>query len=265
MKVFFKPKVYLIMRPQLDMAEVARFLAHDMDGQEWTRLEPTTPGEMGCEFIGRMCYNSFGERQGRKSTKDYIANLLDHGHGSVLEHANWSFLVTRCTRGYTHQMVRHRAGFSYSQESTHFVEYDPKSARASLPGFDTGLADQAAEQCRAIAAAVDAYAQALAHVKAHFKDCKDLAAHARKKAACGTARALLPNAVESKLGFTANARALRHFLELRGADDNVPEIRMVAAEVIEIMRREAPTVFADFVAYKASDGFVALTSRYRKV
>src|SRR5438270_235547 len=68
------------------------------------------------------CYLAFGSKQGRRSNADYIGNILEQRHGSVLEHAVWSFLITGVSRALTHELIRHRAGFGYSQESQRYVD-----------------------------------------------------------------------------------------------------------------------------------------------
>jgi thymidylate synthase (FAD) len=124
--------------------------------------------------------------------------------------------------------VRHRAGFAFSQESNHFIEYG-EGARFSLPGVENS--ELAEDGLRAMIAALESYQLVVRELGG------------KKKERCGTARSLLPSGLESRLVFTGNLRALRHFCELRGAEDNVVEIRDVAAQVTDLMRFEAPTVF----------------------
>lgn len=258
MKFFFEPKVYLIARPSLVIDDINKFLLDEELGDWAHGDDPVCEGAELCEFMGRLCYRSFGAKQGRTGNTSYIKNIIAQGHGSVLEHANWSFVVARCGRGYTHQQVRHRAGWAYSQESTHFIEYEPDSARAALAGMDALMDYNELESAKvAVEAGLAAYVRALAPLRDSISKGK-LSPRKAKKAKCGIARNLLPTGIESMLGFTANARALRWFLTLRGADDNVVEIRMVAAQVLEHMRREAPVLFDDFETYEADDGFVAL-------
>jgi thymidylate synthase (FAD) len=68
------------------------------------------------------------------------------------------------------------------------------------------------------------------------------------------ARSVLPNATETKIAMTANARALRHFLKVRGAIPGDVEMRLVASELLAIMRNEAPSLFFDFRVDKFEDG-----------
>jgi thymidylate synthase (FAD) len=76
---------------------------------------------------------------------------------------------------------------------------------------------------------------------------------------------VLPNATETKIFVTANARALRHFIELRGTRDADVEIRAVAVQMLEILREKAPNLFGDFTITTAPDGTQVVTTPHRKV
>jgi thymidylate synthase (FAD) len=274
MKVHYRPRVILVARPALVPEGVRELMAeygHESKAAvsaAWRRgPDDESDGDGLAELMGRLCYGSFGRAQGRVGAAEYMANILAQGHGSVMEHANWSFVVTRASRGYTHQMVRHRAGFAFSQESQHFIRYTP--AEGGEPGAPeaaaciTGLREGSREAAVAIQAcsdAVDAYARLWALVRQSFPEDAKV-----KKLVSGTARGLLPGAMESRLGFTANARALRHFCELRGQPDNVLDIRLVACDVACIMRSEAPAMFQDVEVGPWEDGEPFVVSSRRKV
>lgn len=249
MKIYREPRVYCVARPQLDWSGITQFFQDEYGSsvkEAWVRGSNDQDSESLCELMGRLCYGSFGAKQGRMGATTYLQHILAEGHGSILEHANWSFIVTRASRGFTHQMVRHRAGFGYSQESTHFIKYE--DAAVCLPDMPQEYLDQAQHS---LSAALQAYIDIWDKLEG------------KKKSKCAAARGLLPTALEAKLGFTANARALRHFIELRGAEANVPEIRLVAAKVLKAI---GPNVlFADFQVTIAADGFPVLTSKWRKV
>jgi len=87
----------------------------------------------------------------------------------------------------------------------------------------------------------------------------------RRKLVRQTARSVLPNATETKILITANARALRHFIEMRAAEGADREIRVLAVKVLELMQREAPNIFFDFEVYTADDGAPAARPAYSKV
>jgi thymidylate synthase (FAD) len=259
MRIVYSPEVYLICRPKIDWGAVEDFLCLEHGGANWKHTSDSD-GDLIAEFMGRMCYGSFGGKQGRTDSHEYLANVMSHGHGSVLEHATYSFVVSACSRGYTHQMVRHRAGFAFSQESTHFIKYD-NDCTMCMPGCHDMDPAQLSMAGSAFRDAVVAYSDMMGALEAQFAG----TAHGKKKALCGTARNMLPIALQSRLGFTANCRALRHFIELRGAPENTVEIRMVAAQVAEFMRVEAQCIFPDVVIYTAEDGFPAVRTTWRKV
>jgi len=125
------PTVHLIARPQLDLDGMRAYLA-DVGGESWLdrRLgedEPASPGEMLVEFGGRACYRSWepglnpNVTRVRTDRMEYFANILRSAHGSVLEHANYSFALRDVSRVFTHELVRHRAGSAFSQESLRYV------------------------------------------------------------------------------------------------------------------------------------------------
>ena len=263
MKVHLAPKVILVTRPSIDWDGVDELLAEYGEDATWRRGDSDAEAESIPELMGRLCYGSWGSRQGRIGARDYLANILSSGHGSVLEHANWSFVVVRASRGHSAQLARHRSGFAHSVESTHFIRYglaDAKGAQEAAfcaAGIPVGLMQDAAS---AFADAIEAYNQIFDALRRDFPD-----GFAGKKATCGAVRALLPNGLEAKHGFTANARALRHFCELRGNEDNVLEIRLVAAQVAAIMMREAPAIFQDFKIEAGNDGHPVVHSEHVKV
>ena len=87
----------------------------------------------------------------------------------------------------------------------------------------------------------------------------------KRKKAREAARSVLPNATETKIFMSANARALRHFVEYRGAPDAEPEIRKVAIALLEIMRKEAPNLFGDYETKSLYDGSFSASGEHKKV
>ena len=268
MKVFTDPKVYLIAEPKINWEGVRQFLG-DMDNyskktvnEAW--IEGTKPSwhsdhsdaDLLPEFCGRMCYCSFGERQGRTSNQAYLENIIKSGHGSVLEHANFTFLITQCSRGFTHEMVRHRAGFAYSQESTHYIDYNEENGRIVLDvrlegsGGFVGLGHAMEEVSKK---ALQVYEEVYQSLKSKGY---------KKKEACSMARQVLPIGIEAKIAFTANIRAIRHFCLTRGNLENVLEIRKVAVEVFKIMLDKAPNSMQGLSLYIGEDGVLAIRADF---
>lgn len=261
MKVHDAPLVILLARPSINWSGVHTFLA-EYDAT-WQRGPQDGDGESLPELAGRACYGSFGNRQGRVGAADYLSHVIEAGHGSVLEHAQWTFAVCRASRGFTHQMVRHRAGFAFSQESQHFIKYGvegeagAQEAAICVTGIPEELRSTAEDGC---CEAVRYYEALWASLRATFPGDAKV-----KKIVSGASRGLLPGAMESRLVFSANARALRHVIELRGNEDNTLEIRLVAVQLARILKVEAPAIFADFTEITGADGHPVMSCKWRKV
>jgi thymidylate synthase (FAD) len=86
----------------------------------------------------------------------------------------------------------------------------------------------------------------------------------RRKLVREAARSVLPNATETIIFCSANARALRHFIELRGSEGADVEIRKVALQVLRIMQREAPTLFGDYEIVR-ENGTEVTRTQFQKV
>jgi thymidylate synthase (FAD) len=87
----------------------------------------------------------------------------------------------------------------------------------------------------------------------------------RRKAARQAARSVLPNATETKIFVTANARALRHFLEMRGSAFAEPEIRKLANKLLDVLQADSPNLFGDYTKVPLPDGTFEITTPFKKV
>jgi len=193
--------------------------------------------------------------------RTYLGHILEVGHGSVLEHGVWNFLFTGVSRSLTHELVRHRAGWGFSQLSQRYVdesvaEYVEPDCIADDPELHRLWLD-------AIAHSHQAYMKLVEGLQERFKDEPDRTL--RRKLARQAARSVLPNATETKIFVTANARALRHFIELRGSRHAETEIRKLAVAVLKIMQAEAPNLFGDYQLVPLPDGTFEAVTEHRKV
>jgi thymidylate synthase (FAD) len=253
-----EPKVYLLGRQVIDEEALAAFLA-DHNVSHWT-TDTDIAAEKLIETAGRVCYLSFAKpRPG--GNQAYIRHLLEVGHGSVLEHAVFNLLITGVSRSLTHELVRHRAGFGYSQLSQRFV--DESECAFVEPDVIADDPDMHRIWLQAIRASQVAYRELADLLAEKFKDDGDRTA--RRKKAREAARSVLPNATETKIFVTANARALRHFVEMRGDAAADVEIRRLAVAVLELLKREAPNLFCDYTLVAAPDGSQAVSTPHRKV
>jgi thymidylate synthase (FAD) len=87
----------------------------------------------------------------------------------------------------------------------------------------------------------------------------------RRKTARQAARSVLPNATETKIFVTANARALRHFMEQRGSSFAEPEIRKLAAKILDVLQKDSPNLFGDYQKVALPDGTFELVTQFKKV
>ena len=239
-------EVYVIGRPSFDTNEMSRFLSNE--SAQWLPTT-TSDAENLVEVAGRVCYMSYGK--GRKTNREFLENIMTSGHGSVLEHASWTLLITGVSRSLTHELVRHRH-LSYSQLSQRYVDETDVSYVIPAPiietGFDTWI--------RLITAAKTAYTILEGALKRNNKE----NGTNEIKAARQAARSVLPNATETKIVVSGNARAWRHFIETRGSVYAEPEIRALAIKILAALEGDAPVIFGD---YDASSGCVV--GKYRKV
>jgi thymidylate synthase (FAD) len=197
----------------------------------------------------------------KRSTREYLENIKRQGHGSVLEHAAYSVLIEGVSRSLTHELIRHRAGFGYSQLSQRYV--DESQAAFVVPpavigdeGLEAAWRAQMEEAQRMYVSLVEKLMERYGWVpdKVH-----------RRKMAREAARSVLPNATETKIVATANARAWRTMLELRASEGAELEIRRFAVAALRLLQAEAPAFFSDFEIYVAPDRREAARVNYHKV
>ncbi len=249
-RLYHEPIISVLARPT--------FAAPEHLGVAW--MGDSTDGERLAEFAGRLCYMSQHNPAGR-STRDYLENIKKQGHGSVLEHANYSILLEGVSRSLTHELVRHRAGFAYSQLSQRYV--DESDAAFVVPPAIVG--DEALEGAwrSQIEGAQASYVALVAQLMERYGWVADKV-H-RRKMAREAARGVLPNSTETKIVVTGNARAWRTMLELRSSEGAELEIRRAAVAILRVLQAEAPAFFSDFEIYVADDRREAARIGYHKV
>jgi thymidylate synthase (FAD) len=260
MKIIREPKIYLIARQELSDDQLKAFL--DDEGMSW-ETDSEIPAEVLSEIAGRVCYLSFGK--GRKSNRDYLEHILEVRHGSVTEHAVFTFIFTGISRSLTHELVRHRAGWAYSQLSQRYVdESDCNFVEPDLIADDEELHREFVNVLEVIRPAYERMTTRLAEqIGRKYPEITDRTT--LRKMARQAARCVLPNATETKICVTANVRALRHFIELRANPAADLEIRRLAVMVCRLMQKEVPNLFGDYEIYKLPDGTEACRTKYQKV
>lgn len=217
---------------------------------------------------GQICYVSYGpKRSTNAEAGKYFDNIKLSGHGSVLEHGSATFLFYGVPRSFTHELVRHRAGFAYSQVSQRyvsgsvlrFVERPEFVDDSELHQFFEESIDASAEAYQTLAdKLMERQEKGVGLLNADRKT--DL----RKKVQ-QCARTVLPNSAEAPIVVTANMRAWRHFIEMRGSEHAELEIRKIAVLAYRALKEVAPLLFNDYKEIKLSDGTTGIDTEYRKV
>jgi thymidylate synthase (FAD) len=207
-------------------------------------------GEALAEFAGRACYQSWSKPNPRTATNaGYLRHLLEVGHESVLEHGSVTFYITGISRSCTHELIRHRH-FSYSQLSQRFVREN--DSNVVVPPAIAGDPELEALFATATDASRAAYGELLEALEAKLAETSSLPV--RNKEARQAARAVLPNATETRVVVTVNYRAWRHFVSMRATEHADVEIRRLAVECLRQLQKAAPNVFGDFEIVDWGDG-----------
>jgi thymidylate synthase (FAD) len=242
------PAVFLIARPSIDVEGMRGYLS-DVGGESWLtrRLDESdgapNGGELIVEFGGRACYRSWEPGLNANVTKvrtdqrEYFANILRSAHGSVLEHASYSFALRNVSRVFTHELVRHRAGSAFSQESLRYV-------RLTDIGFRVPPAlEPMREQVLAIVEQLEEFQRSAAGELGI--DEQGVPFHVKKEVTSALRR-LAPIGLSTDIVWTANVRTLRHVIEMRTAEGAEEELRLVFDQIAHTMQSEAPGLFQDF-------------------
>ena len=258
------PSVFLIARPAVDRDAMRAYL-EDVRGTSWldmreqeSEAEQVAEGELLAEFAGRICYRSWepglnpNVSRIRTDRRSYFANVLRSAHGSVLEHANYSFAFRNCSRVFTHELVRHRAGSAFSQESLRYV-------RLTDIGFRVPPAlEPVRDQVIALVEQLEEFQVSAAEALGLDDDGVPFAV---KKEITSALRRLAPIGLSTDILWTANVRTLRHVIEMRTAPGAEEELRLVFDQVARLMVAEAPNLFQDFA--REEDG--SWVPEWRKV
>jgi thymidylate synthase (FAD) len=191
----------------------------------------------------RLCYSSsdIGELQegitGREQAF-FLEKLLGSGHLSPIEHASFTFGIEGVSRSLMAQITRHRLA-SFSVKSQRYVS-------AASPGSEDRVFDYIIPP--RIEALGPQYVQEFARQMKQIQEWYDFW-HAKLTAAGETAsedaRFVLPNATETKLLVTMNARELRHFFSLRCCNRAQWEIRALAITMLKLVKAIAPVLFKE--------------------
>ncbi len=300
---FTKPKVYLTGYTATNMAEIRRYL-QDSGQEDFIKTlhqaeeQGVRPAEALISMYAKLCYKSLvvGHNANISQVRDIpgnIAGCFKQGHGSVFEHVMVNFLVTDCSRVFTHELVRHRIGTAFSQTSGRFC-------RIVIGGTQI-IWDPILDGCQEI------FAEALGHIEkaVYLAECKkglrmppvhdqenmtpnpemcfqrggadgdvvegtaieypDLMwvpdnsfDFAKRKKITSAIRRIAPNGQSNEIGFSCNIRSLRHTILMRTGRHSEWEIRYVFEQIYLLSKEKFPLLFTD-AKEEVVDGLIEVT------
>ena len=245
---FRKPKVFVIGETKIEIGDEQAYLEH-IGAPDWYSGECSNIEELS-EVYSRSCYKSFGVglnpniKQVREGNDTHLKNVIESGHGSVLEHAMVNFMFCDVSRVFTHELVRHRIGVAISQESLRFVRLTELSC-FDFPRLEEELTEEEEKWFRDLAKNVFEYLESAQRLMASHFGLDDEKSFAKKKKLTSRMRRLAPLGLLTNIGWSANLRTLRYVIPLRTHKGAEEEIRMVFKEVGRICKEKYPNIFFD--------------------
>jgi thymidylate synthase (FAD) len=253
------PKVYWVGHTSINDAEILQYLKDSGNDDFWQSIvEARTGGlsdaEIICSLFAKLCYKSLtlGKNQNITRVRDITDNLkgcFDVGHGSIFEHINFNFIITDCSRVFTHELVRHRIGTAFSQNSGRYIRLD----QIDLV-YDPCLEPVKEDILETIAYLEHKYA--VMTEKLNLESIKDFTT---KKKLTSAMRRIAPNGQSNEIGFTVNLRSLRHTIMLRTNRHAEWEIRVIFANIYLILKDKYPLIFYG-AKEEVVDGILEITN-----
>ena len=194
----------------------------------------TPDPEKTCALAARTCYSAmeYDELKALVNEKDqaaFLRRIVASGHLSVLEHASFTFGVSGVSRALLAQLTRHRIA-SFSVQSQRYVSLD-KGFGYIVPPRIKELGEEAVKEFEAQMAQMQAWYVAWQEKLGKGEGGNE------------DARFVLPNACETHITVTMNARELLHFFSLRCCNRAQWEIRALAREMLRLCKRVSPVIF----------------------
>lgn len=243
------PKVYLIASTSL--CEGLQDYLNGIKQGDWNSNAQSDSDKL-IEAAGRLCYRSWSAwdeknpigtnknvTRVRDDNKQYIQNIISHAHGSTLEHSNLTMLWDNVSRVLTHELVRHRAGMAYSQESLRYVRLDK---------LKFWIPDEVKDNPELLHIYVETI-QYLESVQERLNKVVNLdkMLFDEKKKWTSRFRRLAPDGLATSILVTGNLRAWRHIVNMRGNEHAEEEIQLVIGQVAPILKQFSPSTFADLI------------------
>jgi thymidylate synthase (FAD) len=207
-------------------------------------IEYTPNPERVIAAASKLCYSAVGideieKKLDNESVEKFLNMLISYGHESPIEHVCFTFAAEGISRSLTHQLVRHRIA-SYSQQSQRYVKLE-QFEYIIPPEIEEDM-DTKKIFVNAMENSQNAYNQLVDVLKKRYINGGIECIVAEKKA-IEDARYVFPNACETKVIFTMNARSLMNFFKHRCCNRAQWEIRNLADEMLKQVKEVAPILF----------------------
>jgi len=244
------PKVYLIGHTCVSPEGLLDYLK-DTGNEDFLKDYFACPGlssmERLCSFYAKLCYNSLsvGHNANVTKTRGIVDNLIscfESKHGSVFEHVSFNFVVHNCSRVFTHEMVRHRVGVAYSQQSGRYCRLDQlRIVCDPQSDIDTSVLGPLEEAYLKEAAKLDGLPFA-----------------EKKRKTSALRRIFAPSGLANEFGFSINLRQLRHVLILRTSRHADWEMREIFGQIYNLLNDKFSMIFYGLKVEEV-DGYLELT------
>lgn len=242
---FVVPMVFFIGETKIDIASIEKYLTYTnqlefLEDIHQALNEGIQEGEVLCSMFAKMCYSSLVLSKNKnitaiRSISDNIVKTIESKHGSVFEHCSLNFIITNCSRVFTHELVRHRVGTAFSQTSGRYVRNDKLRIV-----FDPIL-NEIEEDCE----------EARLYLENWYKKVEEksglnnMTNFDKKKKMTSALRRFLPNGQANEIGFSLNLRTLRQLTELRTSQHAEWEIRQVFNQIINLIKDKYKFILND--------------------
>lgn len=256
------PTIIMLAQTQIDPEGLKALLR--CVGSNKFEPDQVSGSEQLVEVSGRLCYKSFevglnkNVTKIREGNKEYIKNILSSKHGSVLEHGTVTFAFMNVSRIFTHEVVRHRVGTAFSQESMRYVRmdnigmyYPDVFQEEYLSSVVAPIHNWHRERVMPKAHALrEKFETAVRMVETAVEDIisilkLDGVPFSVRKALTSAIRRIAPGGHTTNIIMTANHRAWRHICELRTDVAAEEEIRKIFIEVAQQLQQSFPNIYQD--------------------
>lgn len=258
-----QPVIFHIAQTGFDWKEAMRFL-NDLGIETWTPTSDSD-GEILAEFAGRLCYQAWEAQtinknvtKVREDSKVYLENILNSGHGSVLEHVSDTYVIY-CSRVCANEIVRHRHA-SYSQESLRYV----RLTNLKLYYPDIFKNNENSKDLESLFLNKISQDEKLIEGLNEKLNLDNLSSFDKKKKLTSAIRRLAPMGLMTYISMTSNIRNWRHTIELRTSKHAEEEVRKVFGLIYKDQKERYPFFYQDSIEEEV-DGLLEVKFKNSKV